>query len=222
MRVKETADDYRMFPDPDLAPYDLSDEFIDRVRAKLPELPDAKAARFSAAYGLSPNDARNLVERRGLAVLFERAMALAADKANDYAAPIANLLVNNVAAMDGADDDLASGETPLTPARAVALAQLVSDGSISWKQAKEVLAVVFAENKDPEVIVDELGLRQVSDAAVIKAVVERVLAANPAQVAQYRAGKTGLLGYFVGQCLRATNGQGNPRVISEILSQALT
>ena len=220
MRVKETADDYRMFPDPDLAPYDLSDEFIARVRAMLPELPDAKAARFSAAYGLSLNDARNLVERRGLAVLFERAMALAADKANDYAAPIANLLVNIVAAMDGTDDDFASGETPLTPVRAVALAQLVSDGSISWKQAKEVLAVVFAEDKDPEVIVDELGLKQVSDTAVIKAVVDEVLAANPAQVAQYRAGKTGLLGYFVGQCLRATNGQGNPRVISEILSQA--
>ena len=221
MRAKETADDYRMFPDPDLAPYDLTDEFIERVRAKLPELPDQRVERLQAAFGLPAYDARQLVEDAEVAAFFEAGMARAGEKAHAAAKPLANLLLNDVAAVAASDEsfDLAAG--PLTPARAVELVLLVADGVISTRQAKDVFLAVLAEGKDPAAIVAERGMKQLSDAAAIEAVVDAVLAANPSQVAKYRAGKTGLIGYFVGQCMKATNGQGNPKVINQILAEKL-
>ena len=175
MRVKETADDYRLFPDPDLAPYDLTDEWIDSVRAKLPELPDQKAARFEDAFGLSAYDARHLVEHRATADFFE----------------------------------------------AVELVKLLAEDAISSKQAKEVFAAVLDEDKDPAAIVEERGMKQVSDTGAIEAVVDAVLAANPDKVAQYQGGKTGLIGFFVGQCMKEMRGQGNPKLINELLAKKL-
>ena len=221
MRTKETADDYRLFPEPDLAPYDLSEEFIERVRAKLPELPDARAARFERDFGLSAYDARHLVESVEVAAFFEACMAEAAAEAGELAKPVANLLINDVTAHLNAHAGEALADLPLTPARAVELVRLVSEDAISSKQGKEVFAAVLAEDKDPADIVEARGMRQVSDAGAIEAVVDAVLAANPDKVAQYQGGKTGLIGFFVGQCMKEMRGQGNPKVINELLAKKL-
>ena len=219
MRVKETADDYRMFPDPDLAPYDLSDEFIEAVRAKLPELPDQKAARFERDFGLSAYDARHIVEDGTVAAFFEQCMETAEAK---LAKPLANLMLNDVAAYMNANADFDLAASPLTPARAVELVGLSATDAISSKQAKEVFAAVLDEDKDPAKIVDERGMKQVSDTGAIEAVVDQVLADNPDKVAQYKGGKTGLIGFFVGQCMKAMKGQGNPKVINQLLAQKLS
>ena len=221
MRVKETADDYRLFPEPDLAPYDLSDEFIEGVRAKLPELPDQKAARFERDFGLSPYDAHHLVEHRATAGFFEECMQTAGAACTRLAKPVANLVINDIAARMNADAAFALAASPLTPARMVELVQLLAEDAISSKQAKEVLAAVIDEGKDPAVIVEERGMKQVSDASAIEAVVDEVIAANPDKVAQYQGGKTGLIGFFVGQCMKAMRGQGNPKLINELLTKKL-
>lgn len=218
MRVKETADDYRMFPDPDLAPYDLSDEFIEAVRAKLPELPDQKAARFAESFGLSGYDSRQLVENMATADFFEACMQDADAK---LAKPLANLINNDIAALMNADQDFDLASSSLTPARAVALVDLVAKDAISSKQGKEVFAAILEEDKDPAAIVEERGMKQVSDTGAIEAVVDEVLAANPDKVEQYKGGKTGLIGFFVGQCMKAMKGQGNPKLINQMLSQKL-
>ena len=218
MRVKETADDYRMFPDPDLAPYDLSDEFIEAVRAKLPELPDQKAARFVRDFGLSGYDARQIVEDGAMATFFERCMEDADAK---LAKPLANLVTNDVAAYMNANPGFDLGASALTPTRAVELVGLTASDAISSKQGKEVFAAVLAEDKDPAKIVDERGMKQVSDTGAIEAVIDQVLADNPDKVAAYKGGKTGLLGFFVGQCMKAMKGQGNPKVINQLLAEKL-
>ena len=222
MRVKETADDYRLFPEPDLAPYDLTDEFIEHVRAKLPELPDQKAARFESSYGLSAYDARHLVEHRATADFFEACMELAGADAGKLAKPVANLVINDVTAYLNAHDGVDLADTPLTPARALELVRLVAADAISSKQAKEVFAAVLDEDEDPAAIVKERGMEQVSDTGAIEAVVDAMLAANPDKVEQYRGGKTGLMGFFVGQCMKEMRGQGNPKVINELLASKLS
>lgn len=220
MRVKETADDYRLFPEPDLAPYYLSPEFVESVRAKLPELPDQKAKRFEADYGLSAYDARHLVEHRSTAAFFEACMA--AEGSKELAKPLANLAINDVAGYLNAHAEVSSlDQTPLTPERAVELVSLVAQDKISSKQGKEVFAALLEEDKDPAAIVAERGMEQVSDAGAIEAVVDGVLSAFPDKVEQYKAGKTGLIGFFVGQCMKETKGQGNPKLINQLLSQKL-
>ncbi len=221
MRVKETADDYRLFPEPDLAPYDLTDEFIENVRAKLPELPDEKAARFGRDFGLSPYDARRLVEHRVCAGFFEECMQTAGADAVKLAKPVANLIINDVGARMNADASFNLAACPLTSARAIELVRLLAEDAISSKQAKEVFSIVLDEDKDPAAIVEERGMRQVSDTGAIEAVVDEVIAANPDKVAQYQGGKTGLIGFFVGQCMKATKGQGNPKLINELLAKKL-
>lgn len=221
MRVKETADDYRLFPEPDLAPYDLSDEFIEGVRAKLPELPDQKAARFGTQFGLSAYDARHLVDHRATANFFEACMQQAGGKAEQLAKPLANLIINDVTAWLNANEGAELGQSPLSPERAVALVELLASDAISSKQAKTVFAAVMDEDKDPATIVEERGMKQVSDTGAIEAVVDEVLAANPDKVEQYRGGKKGLIGFFVGQCMKAMHGQGNPKVINELLAKKL-
>ena len=222
MRVKETADDYRLFPEPDLAPYDLADEFIEGVRAKLPELPDDKARRYAETYGLSAYDARHLVEHRATAAFFEACMEEAGADAGRLAKPVANLVINDVAARMNADAAFDLGACPLTPARAVALVRLQADETISSKQAKEVFAAVLDEDADPEEIVEKRGMRQVSDAGAIEAVVREVIAENPDEVARYKGGNAKLIGFFVGQCMKKTRGQGNPKMIKELLAQRLS
>uniref|UniRef100_UPI00280B8659 Asp-tRNA(Asn)/Glu-tRNA(Gln) amidotransferase subunit GatB n=1 Tax=uncultured Slackia sp. TaxID=665903 RepID=UPI00280B8659 len=188
MRVKETADDYRLFPEPDLAPYDLSDEFIEGVRAKLPELPDQKAKRFEADFGLSAYDARHLVEHRVTSAFFEEGMKAAADV--KLAKPLANLVINDITARMNADESFDLEASPLTPARAVELVKMTAEDVISSKQGKEVFAAVIDEDKDPAAIVEERGMKQVSDTGAIEAVVDGVIAENPDVVARYKEGNT--------------------------------
>lgn len=229
MRVKETADDYRLFPEPDLAPYDLSDEFIESVRAKLPELPDEKAKRFEESFGLSAYDARHLVEHRSTSNFFEACMTVAgadeegnvSSQAAALAKPLANLIINDVAAYANANNISDMSETTLSPERAVELVKLLADDAISSKQAKEVFSAILEEDKDPSTIVEERGMKQVSDTGAIEAVVDGVLAAFPDKVEQYQGGKKGLLGFFVGQCMKEMKGQGNPKVINQMLTQKL-
>ena len=219
MRVKETADDYRLCPEPDMAPFDLSDEFIENVRAKLPELPDQKAARFEADFGLSAYDARHLVEHRAIAAFFEAGMAAAGDA--HLAKPLANLAINDIAARMNADESFDLAASPLTPGRAVELVKLAADDVISSKQAKEVFAAVIEEDADPAAIVEKRGMKQVSDTGAIEAVVDAVIAANPDEVARYRGGEAKLIGFFVGQCMKQMRGQGNPKMINQMLAKKL-
>ena len=214
MRVKETADDYRLFPEPDMVPFSLTDEWIDAVRAKLPELPDAKAARYSAVWGLSGYDARLLVETPGLDDRFEAAMEAAGARAPKLAKPAANILINEVATREG-------DTSALTAQRLVELVELVDAGTISSKQAREVLSAVLSGEGDPAAIVEARGMRQVSDTGAIEAVVDAVIAANADAVARYKAGNAKLIGFFVGQCMKEMRGKGNPQVINEILAKKL-
>ena len=211
MRVKETADDYRLFPEPDLAPYDLSDEFIEGVRVKLPELPDQKAARFADEFGLSAYDARHLVDHRATADFFEACMEVAGKDA----------AINDVTAWLNASEDADLAQSPLTPARAVELVKLLAEDAISSKQAKQVFSAIMDEDKDPSAIVEERGMKQVSDTGAIEAVVDAIIAANPDEVARYKEGNTKVIGFFVGQCMKEMRGQGNPKIINQLLAKKL-
>ncbi len=148
-------------------------------------------------------------------------MELAGGDAAKLAKPVANLVINDVTAYLNAADGVKLADTALSPARAVALVKLVAADAISSKQGKEVFAAILEEDKDPEAIVAERGMEQVSDTGAIEAVVDAVLAANPDKVAQYQGGKTGLIGFFVGQCMKEMRGQGNPKVINELLVRQL-
>ncbi|MGN1360777.1 MAG: Asp-tRNA(Asn)/Glu-tRNA(Gln) amidotransferase subunit GatB [Eggerthellaceae bacterium] len=221
MRVKETADDYRLFPEPDLAPYDLTDEWIESVRAKLPELPDQKVERFGRTFGLSAYDARQLINDPQITSFFEECMEVAGKDAAKLAKPVANLAINDVAAYLNANFGTALDQTPLTAARAIELVKLLADDAISSKQAKEVFAAVMDQDKDPAAIVEERGMKQVSDTGAIEAVVDEVIAANPDEVARYKDGNTKVIGFFVGQCMKKMRGQGNPKLINQVLAQKL-
>ncbi len=220
MRTKETADDYRLFPEPDLAPYDLSDEFIDSVRAKLPELPETKKARYQADLGLPSHDALLMADDAMLGAFFEETVAIAGVR---QARAVANLLLNDLAALLNASDEVEASteDARITPAALAALVGLIDDGTISSGQGKQVFATLVREGGDAQAVVEAEGMRQVSDADAIETVVDQVLAGNPDKVAQYRDGKKGLKGFFVGQAMRAMRGQGNPKVINEVLDRRL-
>lgn len=148
-------------------------------------------------------------------------MELAGDDAAKLAKPVANLVINDVTAYLNAQDGVKLADTALTPARALGLVKLVAADAISSKQGKVVFAAILDEDKDPDAIVAERGMEQVSDTGAIEAVVDAVLAANPDKVAQYQGGKTGLIGFFVGQCMKEMRGQGNPKLINELLAKKL-
>ena len=218
MRVKETADDYRLFPDPDLAPFDLSDGFIEQCRAELPELPDAKRERFEAEYGIKRADAEQLAGDPQAAGFFEAAAAGLVGKA---AQTVANLVVNELAAyLKGAGVGL--GESGIAPAQVASLAKLLAEDAISSNQAHEVFEVMAESGDDPEKIVDERGMRQVSDTGALQLIVDQVLAACPDQAQQYRDGNQKVIGFLVGQCMKASRGTGNPKLFNELLRASLS
>lgn len=217
MRVKETADDYRLFPDPDLAPFDLSDGFIEQCRAELPELPDAKRERFEAEYGIKRADAEQLAGDPQAAGFFEAAAAGLVGKA---AQTVANLVVNELAAyLKGAGVGL--GESGIAPAQVASLAKLLAEDTISSNQAHEVFEAMAESGDDPEKIVDERGMRQVSDTGALQPIVDQVLAACPDQAQQYRDGNQKVIGFLVGQCMKASRGTGNPKLFNELLRASL-
>lgn len=218
MRVKETADDYRLFPDPDLEPFDLSDEFIEHCRAELPELPDAKRDRIEREFGVKRSDAEQLAGDPVTAAFFEEAAAGLSGKA---AQTVANLVVNELAAYLKASG-VALGESGIEPAQVASLAKLLASDEISSNQAHEVFEAMAASGDDPEKIVDERGMRQVSDTGALQPIVDEVLAACADQAQQYRDGNQKVIGFLVGQCMKASRGKGNPKLFNELLRASLS
>ncbi len=214
MRSKEHAHDYRYIPDPDLLPLELDATWVERLRASLPELPDAKRRRFVAEYDLRPNDAAVLVAERTTAEYFEKVAAGRDPKT------AANWVTGD---LFGALNKLGLGieQSPVTPEQLGALIDLIANGTISGRIAKDVFAEMIKTGEPPAAIVDRKGLRQVSDSGAIEAAVEAALAANQAQVAQYRTNPK-VLGFFVGQVMKAMGGKANPALVNELLRQKLT
>ena len=218
MRVKETADDYRLFPDPDLAPFDLSDEFIEHCRAELPELPDAKRERFEADFGIKRADAEQLAGDPDTAAFFEQAAEGLSGKA---AQTVANLVVNELAAyLKGAGASLA--QSGIVPSQVASLAKLLAEDAISSNQAHEVFEAMAQSGEDPEAIVDARGMRQVSDTGALQPIVDEVLAACADQAQQYRDGNQKVIGFLVGQCMKVSRGTGNPKLFNELLRASLS
>lgn len=216
MRVKETADDYRLFPDPDLAPFDLTDEFIDGCRAEIPELPDAKRDRYVAA-GVKRADAEQIAGDPETAAFFETATEGLDAKATQT---VANLVVNElVAYLKAADTSLA--DSGLAPAQLASLAKLLAADAISSNQAHEVFDAMAETGDDPEKIVDVRGMRQVSDTGALEPIVDAVLARCTDQVEQFRGGNRKVVGFLVGQCMKESRGKGNPKLFNQLLTSKL-
>ncbi len=217
LRSKEEAHDYRYFPEPDMVPFEFSEEFIEQIASRLPELPHARQARFASEYGLPARDAAALTSDLDTAEFFEAAVRLAG---TENAKSVANWMLGDLSAHLNANG-IGVAESKVVPSMIAELIGLVSDGKISGKQAKEVFAEMAQTGDAPGAIVELRGMEQVSDTSAIEAVVDAVLAANPAEVESYRGGKTGLLGFFVGQVMREMRGQANPGVVNDLLKSKL-
>jgi aspartyl-tRNA(Asn)/glutamyl-tRNA(Gln) amidotransferase subunit B len=216
MRSKEEANDYRYFPDPDLLPVEVDAALIDSVRATLPELPDQKAARFSTQYGLSPYDAGVLTGSRELAEYYEEVLRTAA--ADPKLA--ANWVMGDLAAALNKEGlEVSSGKIPA--ARLGELLRRIQDATISGKIAKEVFELMWSQGLSADAVIESKGLRQITDSAAIERAIEEVMAKNPAQLAEFRAGKDKLFGFFVGQVMKATGGKANPAQLNELLREKL-
>ncbi len=216
MRSKEEANDYRYFPDPDLLPIKLDAQFIEAVRATLPELPDPKAARFAAQYGLSAYDAGVLTASRELADYYEAA-ARAVPKEPKLAA---NWVMGEFAARLNRDGlELAAARVPAAGLGALLLR--IADRTISGNIAKEVFEVMWTEGAGADQVIEARGLQQITDSATIERAIDEVMAKNPGQLADYRAGKDKLFGFFVGQVMKTTGGKANPAQLNELLRRKL-
>ncbi len=215
MRSKEEAHDYRYFPDPDLLPLEFDQAFVDGLAAALPELPDAKKARFMDAHGLSAYDAAVLVADKETADFFEACLAHGNGRRD--AKVVANWVNGDIAAFANAQG-LPVSRTHITPAQIASLVDLIGDATISGKIAKDVLAIIIAEDRegDPKTIVEARGLKQVTDTGAIEAAVDAIIAANGPKAEQARL-KPGMLGWFVGQVMKETGGRANPQSVNEIL-----
>ena len=217
-RTKEEAHDYRYFPEPDLPPLTLDPAWVEGIRARLPELPGAKARRYQQEYGLSAYDAGVLTAERAVAEYFEEAVALAG--AGVDAKMIANWLTGELFRLLRAEDKPIEA-SPVTPERLVALLGMVASGQLSAASGKAVLGEMFATGKAPQEIAQVRGLAQLSDRALLREVAERVLSENPGPTADYLAGKEQVFRFLMGQLMRATRGQANPQVAQEALQEAL-
>ncbi len=216
MRSKEEANDYRYFPDPDLLPLEIGAAMIGEVRATLPELPDEKAQRFASQYGLSAYDAGVLTASRELADYYEAvAGALGAEPKL-----AANWVMGELSgALNKAGLEITA--SPISAASLAGLLKRIVDSTISGKIAKEVFEAMWSEGKDADAIIEARGLKQITDSSAIESAIDQVIAANPAQLADYRAGKEKLFGFFVGQVMKATGGKANPAQLNELLKRKL-
>ena len=214
MRGKEDVHDYRYFPDPDLLPLNFDDAFIADLKKDMPELPDEIKSRMVTEYGLSSYDANVLTEEKEVAAFYELASA-----GRDRKITANWMSVELFGALNKAGIDLA--QSPVSPEQLGGLVDLISDGSISGKIAKEVFAEMFETGKDAKQVVEEKGLKQVSDEGAITSMIDEVLASNQDKVDEYRSGKDKLFGFFVGQVMKASKGQANPGMVNQILKQKL-
>ncbi|MCB9008941.1 MAG: Asp-tRNA(Asn)/Glu-tRNA(Gln) amidotransferase GatCAB subunit B, partial [Ardenticatenaceae bacterium] len=212
----EEAEDYRYFPEPDLPPLHLDDAWVEEVRASLPELPDAKIARYMAAYDLSEYDSRVLSEERAVAEWFDTAVT-----SGTTPKTIANWMINELFRLMN-EAKLSIDQIQVTPTALVELIGLVEKQTINNNTAKEVLAEMFASGTAPAKIVESKGLAQISDDAAIAAIIKQILNDNPEQLERYLAGQDKLRGWFVGQVMRQTKGKANPALVNQLLNEALT
>jgi aspartyl-tRNA(Asn)/glutamyl-tRNA(Gln) amidotransferase subunit B len=215
MRSKEHAHDYRYFPEPDLVPLRVSERWQQEVRAVMPELPAQKRARFIESYGLREYDAQVLTASRALSEYFERAATVSGDPKT-----AANWVMGDLAGLLKAEGKEIT-ESPVTAEQLGELVALISKGDISGKLAKEIFAKMAAGGEPAAAIIEREGLRQISDTGALEKVVDEILCASPKQVEQYRSGKTTVLGYLVGQVMKATRGQANPGAVNELLRKKL-
>ena len=215
MRGKEDANDYRYFPDPDLLPVEITPEFIESVRATLPELPDAKKARFMEAYKLSAYDADMLTQSRDVADYFEAVAQACGD------AKLAANWVNGelAAALNRANLEIAAA--PVTADAFAGLLKRILDNTISGKIAKEVFDAMWNGEGSADAVIEQKGLKQITDTGAIEAMIDEIIAANPKQTEEYRAGKDKLFGFFVGAAMKASKGKANPEQVNAILKQKL-
>jgi aspartyl-tRNA(Asn)/glutamyl-tRNA(Gln) amidotransferase subunit B len=215
MRSKEEAHDYRYFPDPDLLPLELEQAWVDSIKKTLPELPDQKKHRFMKDFGLPLYDATVLIAEKPRAEYFESA-------ANDRDPKlVANWILNELLGLlnkDGKDIT----ESPIKAGQIGGLVALIQDNTISGKIAKDVFADMYATGKDADKIVEEKGLKQITDVGAIESIIDKIIAANPDNVAGYRAGKDKLFGFFVGQVMKETGGKANPAIINDLLKKKLS
>ncbi len=215
MRSKEHAHDYRYFPEPDLVPLRISEAWREQVRRQMPELPAARRARFIESYGLREYDADVLTAARETSDYFEMAAAAAGDPR-----AAANWVMGDLAAaLKEAGKGIA--ESPVSAGRLGELIALIAKGEISGKLAKDVFAKMFASGESAAAIIERHGLKQISDAGALGAIVDQVLAANPKQLEQYKGGKTSVFGFFVGQVMKASRGQANPAAVNKLLKEKL-
>ncbi len=214
LRIKENANEYRYFPEPDLPPLVLSDEFIESIRKEMVELPDAKKERFVNELKLTPYDASVLCENKETADFFEKA-AIGRD-----AKKVANWVMGDFFAMLNAKH-LTLENSPVSAEQLGALVDLISDNTINGKTAKDVFAIMVETGKEPNVIVEEKGLKQVTDTGAIETIIDAVLEANPDNVAAYKGGKQNLMGWFVGQVMKQSKGTANPTLVNQILKNKL-
>jgi aspartyl-tRNA(Asn)/glutamyl-tRNA(Gln) amidotransferase subunit B len=216
MRSKEEANDYRYFPDPDLLPLEITPDFIETVRAGLPELPDAKRDRFKAAYGLNAYDAEVLTATRELAAYFEAVVQAAGSDAK----LCANWVMGDLAAALN-KAGLEIEHSPVQPDRLAGLVQRIADDTISGKIAKQVFEALWESDDTADAIIEKQGLKQITDTGAIEAIIDEIIAANPDQVAGYKSGKDKLFGFFVGQAMKATGGKANPAQLNDLLKKKL-
>lgn len=215
MRTKEEAHDYRYFPEPDLVPIVVEEKWIEEIRRTLPELPDAKRARFISEYGLPEYDADFLASEKAMADWFEEAVRLGGQPKT-----VANWIQGDLMRLLN-EDNKSIEEYPLNPEQLVGMLKLIENGTISGKIAKVVFEEMYKTGKDAEEIIKEKGLVQISDSSVIEKAVEEIISKNPSEVERYRAGEEKLFGFFVGQVMKLTKGKANPQLVNEILKKRL-
>jgi aspartyl-tRNA(Asn)/glutamyl-tRNA(Gln) amidotransferase subunit B len=216
MRSKEDAHDYRYFPDPDLLPLAIDNEWIEQVRGSLPELPLSKQTRYVADLGLSVYDADTLTSSREMADFFEATL----NETPNEAKLCANWLMGDVSAsLNREDRDIT--QCPISPQQLGGMLKRIADGTISNSAAKEVFKTLWSEGGDPDTIIETKGLKQMSDVGAMETMVDEIIAANPTQVAEYRTGKEKVFGFFVGLAMKASKGKANPAQMNEILKRKL-
>jgi aspartyl-tRNA(Asn)/glutamyl-tRNA(Gln) amidotransferase subunit B len=215
MRIKEGSDDYRYFPEPDLVTYYIDEDWKSRIRSLIPELPDARKKRYIEDFGLSEYDASVLVQSKAIADFFQETVEAGADSkltANWLMGEVSGYLNNN---------DMDIEETALTPQSLAKLIELIEKGTISSKIAKQVFADVMEQGGDPEQIVKDKGLMQISDEGELKQVVDGILDNNPQSIEDYKNGKDKALGFLVGQVMKETKGKANPQMVNSLILEGM-
>ena len=223
-RSKEDALDYRYFPDPDLLPIVITDEQIERIRRTMPELPSATRTRYTHEFGLSEYDAARLTETVDISHWFDSAV----NGKKENAKSIANWMISELFAhpenwdIKNEKSGIVDGIRIITPADLAELVDMIAENTINGKQAKEIfIKMLDGESGTPRSIADKFGMKQMTDTGAIEGIIDEVIATNPSQVEQYKSGKVGLLGFFVGNVMKKTGGTANPAVVNEILRKKL-